>query len=167
MCTGFDVQTRSSARAFIGAEVNLLIASSVPGNGALFEKGVGLDNEPATNKARRIYDVVANRDRIAYVIGITRELISLSILRLATIDSLPTNNDPGIPSRKRQLIYARLVLVDEGKSFLIILESLMLGWGGIHEDVSFAGNLDIYEFKILDETYIGSKKSRMYVSIES
>lgn len=76
MCTGFDVQTRSSARAFIGAEVNLLIASSVPGNGALFEKGVGLDNEPATNKARRIYDVVANRDRIAYVIGITRELIS-------------------------------------------------------------------------------------------
>lgn len=25
---------------------------------------------------RRIYDVVANRDRIAYVIGITRELIS-------------------------------------------------------------------------------------------
>lgn len=59
------------------------------------------------------------------------------------------------------------MLVDEGKSFLIILESLMLGWGGIREDVPFAGNLDIYEFKILDETCIGSKKSRMYVSIES
>lgn len=43
----------------------------------------------------------------------------------------------------------------------------MLGWGGIREDVSFAGNLDIYEFKILDETCIGSKKSRMCVSIES
>lgn len=42
-----------------------------------------------------------------------------------------------------------------------------LGWGGIREDVPFAGNLDIYEFKILDETCIGSKKSRMCVSIES
>lgn len=60
------------------------------------------------------------------------------------------------------------MLVDEGKkSFLIILESLMLGWRGIREDVSFAGNLDIYEFKILDETCIGSKKSRICVSIES
>lgn len=81
LCTGFDVQTASWTRGFIGAEVNLLIASSVSGNGALFEKGRGgveLDNEAASKQqgSAYIHDVVANRDRIAYVIGITRELIS-------------------------------------------------------------------------------------------
>lgn len=74
------VQTQSSTRALtgIGAEVNLLIASSQFQVTAHYsEGGGGLDNEPATDKDRLcVYDVVANRDRVAYVIGITRELIS-------------------------------------------------------------------------------------------